>query len=548
MTTKTPVARKATPKAKTPVAAPVAPVETREESAATLAVAEATPPKKTPEEKAAEKEAKKAELAALLESKKQTTGLTGDQKEAYPPAVRKSIVDGILELIGNPDRLNGIAIGGTTWTVKLAIDILRLMRGEGVQRDISWEQVRILASCMRSALDDTDHGVKWYPATNIVVISDDNHGIDGRHRDIAFVCCFGTDLEIDEMLRVIHNHTEQPVDKEGNCILDPADLLKLPILGWETNKVGTPDELKNPNWPLAFSIGVDRGSFSVIDGYQKERTAADALCTYPESAHVLSMSGIPAKTMATAIGETFLRANLSYTKDDQGKEVKKYGSLKVSNPERHPSRAPLYSHLFAGKVVNGDYQPGLIANAHKIVSDTTSEGMESRTRKTGYTFDETRLQAIGYYHVLSVSALVMDAYDNGDEIVAQLVRDLCEAPQPNEKGEDLRPCAHLQRYLQSKSYLGRDISKCFLVPGKTKADITKRVLRSSELYTGLVLCVTMPEAELTQSEFIQACDQEQLHRIEGGIDDNGIDHEAVAVAEKLIYGKKSQVRSNKKRK
>lgn len=542
MTMTTQVARKATPKAKTPSA----PAETREESAKKVAAVEAKP-QKTEAEKAAEKEAKKAELEAVLRNKKKELGLTGDQKSMYPESVRKSMVDAILDEIGNPERINGIAVGALVWTVEHSLRMLRLMRGEGVQRDISWEQVRVLASCMRSALDDEDHGVKWYDGTNIAVIADDNTAIDSRHRMIANVCSFGTSQQIDEMLRIVYNHGEQPTDAEGNCTLDPADYLTLPILGWEVNAVeGNSLKYTNPGWCIPISVGCKRAAFSVIDGYQKERTAADALCTYPESAHVLAQSGIPAKTMATAIGEVFLRANLSEVEDKDetsetfGQTITKYGSLKVSNPERHPSRAPLYSHLFAGTVLDGVYQPGLIANAHAVIEKTKDACSKKRTTTTGYAWDDNRLNALGYYHILAVSALTLDAYDEGAEYVAQLVRDICEAPKNNESGEDLRPAGHLQRYLSEKTYLKKKGTKFFLV-GSGK-DTTKIQLRSFELFTAIVLCVTTPDTEYTQSEFIQACQDEQTHRLFDGIDSEGLDREAVATAEKLIYGKKTQVR------
>jgi hypothetical protein len=548
-TTRTPRSKPIT----VPPAASVSTHESREESAKVVAEKEAkvvlTPEQKAEllEQKRLEAVAKKAEIDAIAVKKKTDLGLTGQFKAAYPEVVRKQIVESILESIGNPQRVNGIAVGATAWTVELALSMLRLMRGEGVQRDISWEQVRVLASCMRSALDDEDHGVKWYDGTNIAVIADDNFGIDSRHRNIAFICCFGTALEIDEMLRIIYNHGEQPVDKEGNSTLDPADYFKLPILAWEVNAVdGIGLKYTCPTWAIAFSIGCKRGAFSVIDGYQKERTAADALCTYPESAHVLAQSGIPAKTMATAIGEVFLRANKAEFKDTDptstthGQTVCRYGSLKVSNPERHPSRAPLYSHLFAGTVLENKYTPGLIANAHALIEKEKTAGCAKRTTTTGYMFDETRLQSLGYYHILAVSALTLDAYEDGAEYVAQLVHDICEAPKVNEAGEDLRPAGHLQRYLSEKTYLKKKVSKCFLVGiGK---DTTKHQLRSFELFTAIVLCVTQPDAEFTQSEFIQACQDEQTHRLEGGMDSEGLDREAVANAERLIYGKKTQVR------
>ena len=538
-TTKRPVSRKVTPAAK-PIdeIKPVAPVVEKKEV------------RETAEEKKARLEADKAEL-----------GITGAFQDAYPHATRKAIVESIREQIASAPIVNGKQAGCCQWTVSLALGLLRLMRGKGVQRPtFSWSQIADLASAMRAAVLGDDHETKWYDGTNVAVVSIDDYGIDSRHRNMAFIVAFGTPLEIDEMLRIVRNHDEQPLDDEGNVNIDPASLLTVPITGWKMN--GTDDlKIDTPTWAFIVSLNVAREAFSVIDTAQRERTGADMLATYPESSRVLAESGIDAKTMETALGEVYMRSNFTYLTvtggPNKGQTITKPGSLKTGG-KKGPNRYPVYSRLFGGTLEKDVYTPGLIAQAQAKIDEVCKRRLKECSVTTGVHFDKTPLQKLGYYHVLAVSALAIDAWDvqDGGAAIEQFVRALCETHAtadgkkmpPAKKGT---PALLLRKYLEGGSYNSKDVTKCFIM-----ADGSKRPLKTAELFTAIVLAFTHASDEFALPEFLQACDKEYEYRIVGstedgqpyGIDCIGLDKDLVTAAEKAIYGKATQVRANKKAK
>jgi hypothetical protein len=514
--------------------------------------------RETPEEKEARL---KADAAAL--------GLTGQFQDAYAPAQRKAIVEAIREQIATAPVVNGIQAGPVAWTVALALSLLRLMRGKGVQRpNFSWSQINDLALAMRAAVNGESHETQWYDGTNVAVISLDHFGIDSRHRNMAFVVAFGTPLEIDEMLRIVMNHDEQPVDDQGIPNVDPAKLLTVPITGWKPND-GTELKIEPPTWAFIVSIGCKREAFSVIDTQQRERTGADMLATYPESSRVLAETGIDAKTMETALGETYMRTNFTFetAKDGptKGQTTIKPGSLKTGG-KKGPNRYPVYSRLFGGKVEKDVYTPGLIAQAHSVIESTCKTRAQEVTTLQGVSFHKSRLQAIGYYHVLSVAALTIDAWSDAEDAIAQFVLGLCEdnpTKLVDENGKKLpvpktaTPYTLLKKYLEPKEYMGKNVTKCFVT-----SDGSKVVLKTAELYTAIVLAFTMTQDEngdpilFSQADFIKACSREYDYRIAGadendsttGIDAIGLDKALVTDAEKAIYGKATQVRANKKAK
>jgi hypothetical protein len=578
MSTATPkrtVSRKATPSTAKLVEGTSTDGQTRAKAAALVApkqepLAEPVTPAKVKEvrETPEEKEARlKADVAAL--------GLTGEFKDAYSPAVRKAIVENIREQIADAPVVNGIQAGAVTWTKGLAMSLLRLMRGKGVQRpNFSWSQINDLALAMRTAINGESHETQWYDGTNLAVIAIDkdpeksNFGIDSRHRNIARICATGTPLEIDEMLRIVMNHDEQPVDDQGIPNIDPVKLLTVPITGWIAND-GVELKIEEPNWAFIVSIGCKREAFSVIDTAQRERTGADMLATYPESSRVLAETGIDAKTMETALGETYMRTNFTFeTEDDgptKGQTIIKPGSLKTGG-KKGPNRYPVYSRLFGGVVDKDVYTPGLIAQAHGIIEATCKTRAQEVAVLPGVSFHKSRLQSIGYYHVLSVAALVVDAWSDADVAIADFVLGLCEdnpTALVDANGKKLptpktaTPYVLLKKYLEPKEYMGKNVSKCFIT-----TDGSKVVLKTAELYTAIVLAFTMTVDEnddpilFSQADFIKACSREYDYRIAGadendattGIDAIGLDKALVTDAEKAIYGKATQVRANKKAK